>query len=460
MPKSRETCTSVAAAIEIVQSAARKQKVSQFDSYISSKRSRRVFVERGQVSGADATLATGLHIRVCVSGKVGGAFCNSFDAGHVSGCITQAVKVAKLMEPDPRWRGFPSCDRKYPSVSGIYDKSVTSLDVAVMSAMAEDMVDSAMSVSRDVSAPFGTVESVERTIGVANSSAVNSVMTETGLQALLSCVAGSGSSVSPDCEERGWSRGCGLRVDKIGERAGWVADKSHHLVDAKTEEAEVVFSPPSIGDAESGLLSIVLRKAFSGQSVTQRVSFLADRVGDQIWSEQVTFSDNPLLSGMCGSRPFDDEGIPSRRTKLADKGVLKGFVWDSYYGSVSGEGSTGNAVRNPASGAVTVAPLCLQLAPGRGSLESLVGSVDHGYLVCACQGGHTSNTETGGFSFVASPGLLIENGEVVGGVRGVMMSGNVNDLMMNVERVGADVADLGSALMPSVLIKDVKITTG
>jgi PmbA protein len=98
--------------------------------------------------------------------------------------------------------------------------------------------------------------------------------------------------------------------------------------------------------------------------------------------------------------------------------------------------------------------------PDRGSMKSLIESVDHGYLVWGCQGSHTSNTETGGFSFVASPGLLIKNGEVVGGVRGSMVSGNVTDLMKNVERVGADVVDFGSALMPSILFRNVKITTG
>lgn len=451
---------SVADAVENVRSSARKQKVSQFEAYAISKRSRRTLVERGSVSGADSTRGTGLHVRVCAGGKVGGAFCNSFDAKSVSDCISQAVKIANLMEPDPAWTGFPSCDRRYPSVEGIYDKAVASLGVSVMRDMAEEMIGGALAVSKHVSVPFGGVESIDRTLGVTNSSGVDSVMSETELQATLLCVAGSGSSITPDCEERGRSRTCGLRMDRIGGRAGWVAERSFHLEEARTEEADVVFSPLSIGNTDSGLLSFVLSKALSGQNVYQKVSFLAGRIGDQIWSDLVTLIDNPLLSGMCGSRPFDDEGVPSSRSRLVDKGVLKGFVWDSYYGSLSGNGSTGNATRNLASGAVNAAPLCLQMAPGRGSLSSLIGSVDHGYLVWSCQGAHTSNTETGGFSFVASPGLLIEKGEVVGGVRGAMISGNVDDLMTSVERVGADVVDFGGALMPSVLFKDVKITTG
>lgn len=460
MVRGQQTEPSVSDAIETVRAVARASRVSEFDAYVVSKRTRRILMERGVVSGADAARATMVHVRVCADGRVGGAFCNSFGPSEISKCVTQAVKMAGLMEPDSKWRGFPSCGGKYPLIDRIHDKSVASLSAAVMSEMAEEMVDSALSVSKEVSVTYGAVESAERTLGVANSSGVDTVFSETELQATVSCVAGTGLSVSPDCEEHGLSRDCSLRMDKIGERAGWVADKSYRLTEANTEEAEVVFSPFAVGDTESGLLSIILSKALSGQNVLQRISFLADRVGDHIWSEKVTLVDNPLLSGKCGSRPFDDEGVPAQRTKLVVKGVLDGFVWDNRSGSISGTGSTGNAVRDLASGNITAAPLSLQLSPGRGSLKSLVESVDHGYLVWGCQGAHTSDTETGGFSFVASPAMLIEDGEVVGGVRGAMITGNLDELMRNVERVGADVVDFRGALMPSVLFRDVKVTTG
>jgi len=460
MPKNRGRQVSVPDVLDTVASSARRLRLAEYDAYAECRKTRRVTVERGTVSGADSILATGLHVRVCVDGRVGGAFCNKFDRDDVSECMMQAAEIARLRAPDERWNGFPTSDGKYPSISGLHDRSVASMDIRVMSMMAEEMVDGAFAVSKAVSVPYGAVESMERTLGIASSSGVNAVTKETELQALICCVAGSGDSISPDCEESGKSRGCDLRPDKIGERAGWVAEKSTHIVDARTEECDVVFSPMSLGVCDSGLLNVVLSKAFSGQNIYQKISFLADKVGEQIWSDQVTVNDNPLLSGRCGSRPFDDEGIPATKTRLVNKGVLGSYLWDSFYGSLSGEGSTGNAVRDSSSGSINIAPLCLQLSPGRGNMKSLIGSVDHGYLVWGCQGAHTSNTETGGFSFVASPGLLIEKGEVVGGVQGAMVSGNIADLMRSVERVGADVVDFGNALMPSVLFRDVKVTTG
>jgi PmbA protein len=378
----------------------------------------------------------------------------------VAECIAEAARVARLMVPDRRWSGFPPSPDSYRSVSGIHDSAVASMGVDTLGMMADEMIEGAMSVSRKVAVPYGAVEAIERSVGVANSSGVDVVMKETQLGAVVCCVAGIGETISPDCEESGMSRGCDLRADKIGERAGWVADRSTRLLDAATEECEVVFSPMSLGSSDSGLLTVVLNRAFSGQSVMQRTSFLMDKEGEQIWSDRVSMSDNPLLLGKCGSRPFDDEGLPTTKSQMVRKGVLSGFLWDSHYGSLSGKGSTGNAVRDLSSGSLGVAPLCLQLSPGRGDMHSLIGEVEHGYLVWSGQGTHTSNPETGEFSFVASPGLLIEKGEVVGGVRGAMISGNISALMRNVELVGADVVDFGNSLMPSVLFRDVRVTTG
>lgn len=440
--------------------AARARRVGDFDAYAVSRISRKVSVERNYLSGAESVLGTGIHVRVGVDGRVGGAFCNTYDGASVRECVDQAVKVAKLMDRDPRWPGFASCDREYPAITGIHQSEVAKLGIEVMGDMAMEMVDSALAVSKSVSVSYGGVEASERATGVVNSSGVNAVMMETELQAIACCVAGSGSSVSPECEQRSRSRACDIRMDKTGERAGWVAESSTTIMDARTEEATVLFSPLSLGSSDSGLLNIVLSKALSGQNAMQKTSFLSDAVGEKVWSDKIGVSDNPVLTGRCGSRPFDDEGVPTRKTRLVEKGILKGFVWDSYNGSLSETGSTGNAVRDLSTGSVAPSTMCLQLLPGKGSLSSLISSVDHGYLVWNCQGSHTSNTETGGFSFVASPGLLIEKGEVVGGIRGAMISGNVSDLLSNVEAVGADITDFGSALMPSILFKDVKVTTG
>ncbi len=138
----------------------------------------------------------------------------------------------------------------------------------------------------------------------------------------------------------------------------------------------------------------------------------------------------------------------------------EGFLWNTRDGSVAGKRSTGNAVRDMSTGHVTSAPLNISVKPGKGSLRDLISEVDHGYLVWGCQGAHTSNVETGDFSFVASPGFLIERGSVVGCVKGAMLSGNLLSLFSGIEKVGGDPVDFGNMVCPSLLVGGVKVTTG
>lgn len=460
MPRRCEDRLSTQQALESVVRAARKSKVSAFEAFAVLKMSKRVNIESNQVSSADSTLSSGLHIRVSDGHKVGGAFCNTFDEREVARCVSEAEKVASICAPDSDWTGFPSCEDRYRRIDGLYDKDVASLGFRQIGQMAEDIIEGASSVGGGVSSNFGSVEAMGRSVGVANSSGIRVVFKETELRGTVACVAGAGATATPDCMDMRMSRCRDLSFEKMGARAGWIAAESSRIARPRTEKCEAVFSPMALGEEGSGLLNVLLRNAFSGQSVVRKASFLADKVGDQIWSDNITIDDNPLLSARCGSRPFDDEGVPSSRTRLVHRGRLEGFVWDSYHGGISGKGSTGNAVRDTSSGAVRPSPLCLRMAPGIGTLEKLISTLDRGYLVWGCQGAHTSNVETGGFSFVANPALLIEKGQVIGGVRGVMVSGNIIDLLADVRAVGSDSVDFGCTLMPSMVFRNVNITTG
>ena len=139
---------------------------------------------------------------------------------------------------------------------------------------------------------------------------------------------------------------------------------------------------------------------------------------------------------------------------------MRQFVWDNYYGALGGDGSTGNAVRAPSTGMVFPMPLNLVVRGSDGRLDDLISEIDSGYLIWGCQGAHTSNSQTGDFSFVASPGLKIKRGDIVGGVQGAMVSGNILGLLSEVESIGDDMTDFGSSLMPSMSFRDVRITTG
>jgi len=107
---------------------------------------------------------------------------------------------------------------------------------------------------------------------------------------------------------------------------------------------------------------------------------------------------------------------------LIEKGVVKGFVYDSYWAGRAGEKSTGNAVRSGYASQPTPGFTNIVVEPS----DMLPDELMEGRLlvVYQIQGAHTANRETGEYSVLANPAILFENGEPKGWVRGAMLSGN------------------------------------
>src|SRR5581483_10994711 len=111
-------------------------------------------------------------------------------------------------------------------------------------------------------------------------------------------------------------------------------------------------------------------------------SFLDGKIGTKIVSDKLTIVDDPLIPGALGSRHFDGEGISAKRMPLLDKGVLRNYFVDTYYGrKLKMEPTTGGWSN-------------LVIEPGAKNLDGLIGDVKHGILVTSFLGGN-SNSLTG-----------------------------------------------------------------
>src|SRR5207244_6048559 len=90
--------------------------------------------------------------------------------------------------------------------------------------------------------------------------------------------------------------------------------------------------------------------ARSGYSVFRNSTFLTDRLGETVASPLLTVVDDPRRFRGLGSRPFDGEGLPTRRNVPLEKGVLRHFLCDSYSARKIGAGPTGSARRGVGGG--------------------------------------------------------------------------------------------------------------
>jgi len=171
--------------------------------------------------------------------------------------------------------------------------------------------------------------------------------------------------------------------------------------------------------------------------------------------------DDGLLEGGLNTSSFDDEGVPSQRTPLIDRGVLIGFLYDHYRASKEEVESTGNAVR-PASYASTpvIEPSNLVVKPSSLSPEGLLAETGRGFYVPYVQGAHSSNPESGEFSVVAAPVWLVEKGSLARPVRSIMLAGTVYGLLENLSGLASNVRAFGSLVAPWVSVEEVRVIGG
>ncbi len=213
---------------------------------------------------------------------------------------------------------------------------------------------------------------------------------------------------------------------------------------AATQQVPVVFDP----DMAASLLR-TLCGAVSGSTIYRGASFLMGRLGQQVAASGLTVVDDGRLVGHLGSRPFDGEGLPTRRTILIRDGVLASYLLDTYTGRKLSMASTANALRSLGQ-PPTVGPTNCYIAPGPHSPEEIIRSVDRGLYVTEMMG-FGVNLVTGDYSRGAV-GLWIENGEFSYPVEEITIAGNLKDMLRQIEMIGNDLAWRGSIAAPTLKI--------
>lgn len=218
--------------------------------------------------------------------------------------------------------------------------------------------------------------------------------------------------------------------ESVGKRAAERALRRLGARKIKTREVPVVFEP----EIAASLLR-QLSSALSGYSLYKGASFMVGKLGEKIASEQVTILDDGVIPGALGSKPFDGEGLPTRRKTVVEKGVLKSYLLDTYSGRKLGLSSTANASRSVGD-PPGVAATNFYLVPGAYTSQQILASVADGFYVTELIG-FGVNLVTGDYSRGAA-GIWIERGELAYPVEEVTIAGNLKEMLQNIEMVGND----------------------
>ncbi|HEX2960298.1 MAG TPA: TldD/PmbA family protein [Ignavibacteriales bacterium] len=230
-------------------------------------------------------------------------------------------------------------------------------------------------------------------------------------------------------------------VESVAEKAAKRTIMKRGARKPKTQTVPVIFE----NTVARGLLSFLVQ-AITGGNIYTKQSFLTDKLGQKIAGENVTIVEDPLIAGQVSSRPFDGEGVKSKRKVVVEKGVLKTFLLDSYSARKLSMKTTGNAdgVSN------------LYLESGKSSLEDMIKTIDNGVLITYTSG-FGEILQTGDYSRGAQ-GLWIENGKIAYPVNEFTIASTMSDILNNIEIIGNDPIKTGSVYCPSIKVKKMTIS--
>ena len=203
----------------------------------------------------------------------------------------------------------------------------------------------------------------------------------------------------------------------------------------------------------------------NGRNIYQKVSPVLGKLNEKIFDGKLTLYDDPLNDRFPGARGFDDEGTPCRSFPIVEKGVLNHFYYDLYYAGKMGVPPTGHGYKSAMWGGETVSfkpsPSLehLYIQPGEKSLRDLMQMMDQGILIAGVMGAHSGNILNGDYSIGLSPGLYVENGEILGHVKDAMVAGNIFDTMNHIIALEDTLHPASGGMFPAILFDGVSVAT-
>lgn len=394
----------------------------------------------------------GAGLRIMIGKKTGASYTSDLSNEGIDHLVKSAIELADITTEDPH-AGLPEPE-ELGALAGdlqLYSPDVEQLETALKIETARRAEEAALSadprISNSEGASFDT--HVGRQI-FANSRGFAGEYRATYCSLSAIPVAREGDSMERDywyTIARGFAQ---LESpEEVGRTAAQRALRRLHAVKVDTQKVPVVFEPRTARTLLDNLF-----EAVHGMSIYRHESFLTGKLGERVASENVTVADDGTIPGLFGTSPFDDEGVPSRRTMVIERGVLKNYLLNTYAARKLGMKTTGNAARG-LTGNAGIGRGNFYMEKGVQTPEQIIAGIPNGFYVTELMG-FGVNIVTGDYSRGAA-GLWIRNGELAFAVSEVTIAGNLKDMLLGMEAVGSDLEFRGSVAAPTLKIGEMTV---
>lgn len=417
--------------------------------YIAYSERKEVELHNNKLNRIYTATDAGLGVRVAIGKRVGFSYTNILDENFIVKAVENAISSAKSIPEDVYWMGLPA---KEETTAGgdIYSPKIVYTDISKLVEVSKTMLSSAVEDKRITVVYGGSSASVNSKV-IVNSEGVEATSRSTVAGVMLELVANEAGDTTPVVFDLSFSRVEIPDHSTVVGKALEKALKSLHPIKLEKPEVPVVFTQIALEELWNFTLMLSLR----ADTVATKRSPFHNKLNQEIASANLTLIDNGVLPLGLYTESYDDEGVPRRSTTIIEKGILKNFIADTYWGRRISLNSTGNAVRTSYSQSVRIGFTNLVVEPGITKPEDVINDLSYGLLVDGLQGAHSSNPESGEFSVVATPAWLIQKGELKP-VRGVMLAGNAYELLRKVNVVCNNVEQKGHLVAPWVVFESIR----
>ncbi|NLI21389.1 MAG: TldD/PmbA family protein [Clostridiales bacterium] len=399
------------------------------EAYLLSDESFKAMATNGEITQYASHATRGLSFRAMLNGRMGYAATEAFDEAAVDWLIRGALDSATFCED--------------PSEQFVYDgqEPVAALPLTGEDAAPETKLAFALEMEKQAKAydprveqvGYDTVFSGRVTVRIVNTQGMDKQYTESFCGAYLQPVAREDGSTSTGFAIRFVRNFAELDAAQLAATAAKRAVDALHASPVASGCYRVVIHHLAMID-----LLETFAPAFSAENAQKDLSLLKGKLGETIAAPCVTVVDDALSTRGFASRPFDAEGVPSRRTVVIENGVFRTFLHNLKTARKDGVASTGNASKAGYSAPVRVSPTNFSIEAGDTPFDALLAGMGEGLVITELEGMHAgADAVSGDFSLLAK-GYTVKDGKRVRPVEQITVAGNFFEMLKAVRAVGDD----------------------
>ena len=404
-----------------------------------------VSVRKGELENVERNRDKSLGITVYIGKKRGNASTSDFSLPAIQQTVKAAYDIARFTADDET-SGLPDdadIARDHRDLDLFHPWAIDSEQAARLALQCEA---AALSTSRLITNSEGAGVSAQQShFFSAHTKGFRGGYASSRHSMSVAPIAGKGSNMQRDAWYSSMRDAAELASpEAVGRYAAERALSRLKSRKIPTTQCPVLFESPLAAGLLGGFV-----QAVSGGALYRKTTFLADSLGKSAFPKHIDVTEDPFLLKGKGSSPFDEEGVAVHARKVVDAGRVEGYFLSTYSARKLGMRTTGNA-----GGSHNLVMTSRKTRAGD-DLDAMLQKLGRGLFVTELMG-QGVNYVTGDYSRGAS-GFWVEDGRIAFPVEEITIAGNLKDMLMGIQAVGADAYNYGAKTVGSILVNRMKI---